>query len=157
MASKIPQAIWKRYRKIIRDAHDTFSQDVVIWKRAVEVVLLYNEDNNISNYDNVELKVLIGYNYFRTWPITRKTGAGEIDEQNMIIIINKDYLNELGYINAQGMFNFKPDKDLFLHRGILYKPEGDTPISQAYDDPLHVLIILRREETETGTDRLNQT
>lgn len=150
----IPAGAWSKYKSVMKKAHDAFNQDVLIWVRHRPIVTLFNEQEEPSG-DRVELKVLVGYNFFRTWPITKHSQSGELDNQNMIVMINREYLGDLGYVTANGYFNFKPDKDYFIHRGIKYKAEGDTLLSQAHNDPLHFQLILRREETITGEEQFN--
>lgn len=150
MGKLVSDAKWDAFRDLIKDAHDTFNQDTITWRRATKSVPRYFEDNIITSYTNIELQCLIGFNSFRTWPLTKHTESGELDEQNMYAMFSKDYLEELGYLNSEGYFNFKAGADLFIHRGILYKPEGDTFFSQAGSDPLHVVIVLSREELFTG-------
>lgn len=147
----IPGSIWTKYKRLMYKAHQSFNQDTLIWVKHTPRVTLFQEQEELSG-DRVELKGLIGFNFFRTWPITKHSSAGELDNQNMLVIFNREYLSELGYLTPQGYFNFKPDKDYFIHRGIKYKGEGDTFLSQAHDEPLHIQIILRREETLTGED-----
>lgn len=158
MGALIPDSVWTTVRGIIRDAHDTFNQDTITWVSHTQTtVARYNEDDPGYTPTNIELKCLLGYNYFRTWPMSRFEEEGEIDEENMIVLFNKDYLSDLGYLTSEGYFNYKGDRDLFIHRGIKYRPAGDTLLSQAKDNPLFLMVILRREVVPTGTDRLNQS
>ena len=158
MTQLVSNTKWAQFRKLIRDAHDTLSQDVIIWRRYTQnTVPRYREDDDGSTFVDINLKVLNGYNYFRTWPLTRHTLGGELDAQNMIILLNKDYLSDLGFLTLKGYFDYRADRDLFFHRGLKYRGEGDTFLSQAFDDPLFIMIILVREETLTGTDRLDQS
>jgi hypothetical protein len=115
----------------------------------VDTIARFNEEN-IDNGIPIPLKVLISYNYFRTWPLSKHDTQGESDNQNMAVFINRDYLSSLGYLTSKGYLSFNPATDFFIHRGIKYKGEGDTFASQAYDDPLLILIVLRREEILTG-------
>ncbi len=158
MTQLISTAKWAQFRKLISDAHDTLSQETITWRRFTRsTVPRYREDSDGSIFTDIALKCLNGYNYFRTWPLTRHTAGGELDAENMIVLLNKDYLKNLGYLTSQGYFDYRTDLDLFFHRGIKYRPEGDTFISQAFDDPLFIMLILVREEIATGTDRLNQS
>lgn len=147
--SFINPATWAKYKSLMRKAHDTFNQATVTWVRGAVVLQRFNEQEEPSgNY--VDLKGLINYNVFRTWPITRNENTGESDNQNMVLILNREYLSELGYLTSRGYFNFRPDLDYFIHQGIRYKAEGDTAAAQAYDDPLFIYLVLHREETLTG-------
>jgi len=156
MGEVVSSAQWARYKKIIDKAHGSFNQDTLIWIKYNDSVPRYNEELG-ENGTRIELKALIGYNSFRTWPITRRDNAGELDNQNMVAYINRQYLIDLGYTTPQGYFNFRPDKDYFIHRGLRYKAEGDTLLSQAYDDPLLVLIVLKREELKNGETMFQQS
>lgn len=149
--SLVPQAIWNKYKAIIRAAHDSFNGDTITWIRSIPNISVFNEEEEASP-NSVKLKVLIAYNYFRTWPITERSQLGEQDNENMTVLINKKYLKELNYLTPapNEYFNFNPGADFFIHRGIKYKSEGDTFTSQAFDDPLFVQLILRREEILEG-------
>jgi hypothetical protein len=150
----IPASLWSRYRAVMKQAHDSFSQDILVWVRHNPVIMPFQEQEQPSG-NRVELRVLIGYNFFRTWPITKHSSSGAIDNQNMLVFVNKDYLQELGYLNSNGYLNFTPERDYFVHRGIRYKAEGDTFLSQAHDNPLHIQFILHREETLVGDTQYN--
>ncbi len=146
----ISDADWAKYREIINSVHDDFNQDNLTWRRANSTqVALFNEQAE-NNYTDIVLKALVGYNFFRTWPMTRHSESGELDNQNMVVYLNRDYLSKLGYLTPEGHFNYRPDKDTFIHRGIEYKCEGDTLLAQAKDTPLLIMLILRREELKTG-------
>ena len=152
----VTEEAWQKYRDIINSVHDDFNKDILIWRRNVPVTIPLFNESPLNEYQDINLKVLIAYNYFRTWPITRHTNTGELDNQNMAVYINRKYLQDLGYTTDQGYFNFRPDKDIFVHRGIHYKCEGDTLIAQAGSLPLLIQLILRREEIPTGSDLYNQ-
>lgn len=146
---------WGVYKDLMGSAHLTFSQKSVIWKRRIELVNRYGEDTDSTknNFNNVPLLVLINYNYMRTWPITNNTESGEIDEQSAQIIINKDYLKTNGYLNDSGYFNYQPDYDRLIIDGLQYKFFGDTSVAQMQDDDVHITFIVKRDITETGTNR----
>ena len=153
----ISDARWNTYKALINSIRDSFNQDTLLWRRAqVTSIPLYNEDNPFDSFTDINLKVLVAYNYFRTWPITKDTIQGATDEQNMVIHINRDYLDGLGYLTAEGYFDFKPEDDVFIHRGIRYRTSGDTFHSQAKDEPLFIQLILVRDVIATGTDRHGQ-
>lgn len=153
--SLIPLAGWDYYKALMRKAHDTFNQDTLTWLRASDVVNRFNEQEDLAPTITPILG-LIGFNSFRTWPMTLQQSGGELDNQNMIVYFNKQYLSENGWLKPNGYLDYKPDKDYFIHRGIKYKSEGDTFVSQAYDDPLHVMLILRREELMVGETQFDQ-
>lgn len=150
----ISPAKWAQYKAIVNNAANSFNQSVLIWVRGVDKIEAFREEEHESG-NRVNLKVLIGFNSFRTWPITMQSQSGELDNQNMLVYINKQYLRDLGYLTSTNYFNFSPDIDYFIYQGIRYKCEGDTPVSQASDDELHVTLILHREEVLTGNGRFN--
>lgn len=152
MAKLVSDALWAKYTALMRDAHDTFNGATVTWIRGDRRIEHFNEQEHDSG-DSMELQVLIGYNTFRTWPITLKDQQGEVDNQNMLLYINRQYLQELDLLTPRGYFKFNPDLDYFIHMGIKYKSDGDTAAAQAYNDPLFILVILRREETLNGNEQ----
>lgn len=148
---------WGKFKAIIDRFHSVVNQDNLIWLRHTPQVTLFNEEESSLAPTSITLKVLIGYNFFRTWPITRHSESGELDNQNMVVLINREYLRSLGYLTPQGYFNFRPDKDYFLHDGIKYKSEGDTYLSQAGETTkLFIQLILKREEVDTGVQPFYQ-
>jgi hypothetical protein len=153
--SLVPLASWDYYKALMRKAHDTFNQDTLTWLRATDVVSRFNEQEDLAPTITPILG-LVGFNSFRTWPMTLQQSSGELDNQNMIVYFNKQYLSENGWLKANGYLNYRPDRDYFIHRGIKYKAEGDSFVSQAYDDPLHVMLILRREELLVGEVQFDQ-
>jgi hypothetical protein len=139
----------------MKTAQDTFGQAKLIWQReSGTIVSKFNEEES-NSFTTIELKALMLYNTFRTWPLDRHEGTGELDDQNVVALLNVDYLKEQGYLTPQGYFDFQPSKDKFVHLGILYEAEGDTAVAQAKEDPLHIYLILRRQETKTGKKRFN--
>ena len=151
----ISAAKWAEYRTLVNKiGTEDFNNDTLTWRRAsATTVPEFFEDDILNVKTDIALKVLIGYNYFRTWPMTEDTLHGAQDEQNMVVHINKDYLSGLGYLSAAGYFDFKPEDDVFIHRGIVYRSFGDTFHSQAMDDPMFIQLILKRDIIATGTDR----
>jgi hypothetical protein len=142
---------WEHYKSIIRDAKDTFDQAIITWIRSKGGLDYHGEDNATERFDEIGINGLMIFNSFRTWPITRFTETGATDQENVVLQLNRRYLDELGYLTADGDFAFNPTADRFKYLGKVYKAAGDTPISQAPDDPLHFYIILQREETDTGS------
>ena len=150
----INPAQWQVYKNIINSAHKTFNQDILTWRRLTTGLQVFGEDDPQNNtYEDIQLEVLITYNIFRTWPITQNTPDGLLDRENIVMMLNKKYLSDLGYLNADGYFQFDPGKDKFFHHGQEYRAMGETPVSQAGDDPLHFYIILIRQKTETGNSK----
>lgn len=155
MGRLVTSAQWAAFKKLIRNGHDTFSQDTLVWRRAKRVIKRYREDGDVLAYENIPLKCLVGYNTFRTWPLTKHGETGELDDQNQLVYLNREYLRELGYLNSQGYLAFNPGVDEFFHRGSVYKAEGDTLASQAHDDPLLFLLVLRRKALLTSDEQFN--
>ena len=150
----ISDAQWGVYKNIIDNAHTFFNQDVVIWRRLRTGLQRYGEDDpNNNSYDDINLRCLITYNIFRTWPINKNTPSGLLDRENEVMMLNKQYLQDAGFINSDGFFDFDPGNDLFIHKGQVYRSMGETPISQAKEDPLHFYIVLIRQRTETGNSK----
>ena len=142
---------WQTYRNIINKAHDSFSQDNIIWHRYSRGFQRYGEDTKGNeNCDDIVLKCLIGYNFFKTLPITKETASGALDGENIVLMLNKKYLEDLGYLNNDNFFDMDPGKDSFTHRGLKYRAAGETEVAQAGNEPLMFYVILKREETETG-------
>ena len=147
-------AQWQVYKNIINQAHDSFNQDTIVWHRYIGGFKRYGEDEPESNKsEDIDLKCLIQYNIFRTWPMTKKTPSGTDDKESIVLILNKNYLEGLGYTTTDGFFTMNPGKDLFILHGIGYRPSGETEVAQAGDEPLLFYIVLSRDENETGTDK----
>jgi len=145
---------WQSFKNIINKAHDSFNQDVVLWKRFTRSYQRYGEDVVGKDYfDDVSLNCLISFNVFRTWPISDETTSGVLDKENMVMILNKNYLDENGYLNDNGFFDMDPGKDYFIHMGIEYRSAGEIPVAQAHDENLLFYIILKRRETKTSGDK----
>jgi len=142
---------WADYNKIINDAGDTFNKMIITWRRLVRKINDYGEDDG-SDYVDIDLEVLIHYNYFRSWPISKETQGGTIDQQNLMLYINRAYLESLGYMTENNYFDFDPGNDRFIIKGDIWKASGDTDAAQAHDLPLLYLIILEREKSEKTGD-----
>jgi hypothetical protein len=150
MADLVGNSVWAQYKSIINDGHDTFNQDQIIWLKSRGGIDRNGEDNLTEQFAVVTLLGLFDYNAFRKWPINQTTDTGELDRQTEVILLNIKYLRDSGYLTPAGNFNFQQDADRFIHKGIKYKSTGQTPISQAKDEPLLIMIILSREEILTG-------
>jgi len=147
----LSSAQWQIYKNVINSAHDSFNQDDVTWRRHTLGFQRYGEDlSNNETWTDITLKALIGYNIFRVWPMTKESIGGASDSENILMILNKKYLEDLGYLNSAGFFDMDPGKDIFMHRGIEYRSSGETEVAQAGDKPLLFYIVLSREETSTG-------
>lgn len=150
---EVGDTIWEEYKELIQvDAADTFFKDSIIWKR-VDLFLDENGEDEIGKtFTDVSLECLIDYNDFRTWPLTRNTETGELDKQTAVVILSLKVLEDLGYLNGNGNFDFNSDEDRFEIDGVLYKPFGDTNTAQAKDKPLLFQLVLEREDTPTSED-----
>lgn len=153
MTRKISDLQWDIYKKIINDAHEDFNQDTITWVRQLHSMPRYGEDEGNRSTGNITLKCLNAYNFFRTWPMTDESVAGKIDKESQVVMLNKEYLNGLGYLTVDGNFDFDPGADYFIFQGQKLTAAGETPLSQAYDDPLHIMLILKREPTPTGSPK----
>lgn len=143
---------WENYKSLINQAHDTFSQDTIVWKRSLGGIDYNGEDNLTERFSSIDLKCLINYNVFRVWPTNQPTTTGELDRETMALLLNIRYLDSLGYLNANGNFVYNQDKDRFIHHGITYKSGGDTKVAQANDEPLIIQLMLIRQETNTSDE-----
>jgi hypothetical protein len=150
----VSPAQWQVYKNIINKAHDSFNQDTVTWRRISAGLQRYGEDNVANEtYIDVELKCLIDYNGFRTWPVTIEKATGAVDMESMCMGLNINYLRNEGLLDPQGNFQFDPGKDKFFHMGQEYRAAGETPVAQAGDEPLIIYVILSREKTPTGQNK----
>lgn len=153
MSDLVGTTQWQSFKNLMRDAHDTFHQKEVVWKRQKSQMDRWGEDNIDNGYDSINLKVLINYNYRRSWPVTFRTETGDQDRESMQLLINKQYLSELGYLNGAGYFDFNPSDDYFVIDGLNHISMGDTPISQAQSTDILISIIVKREDTLTHIKR----
>ena len=156
MTQLVSDADWAKFVKVVADSHDTFNKQTITWVRSDGSFNVDGEDEN-KNTSDVSLEVLLNYNHFRTWPITRTTETGELDRQSVVVLINVDYLRGLGYINVNNNFQFSADEDRFIIEGIKYKDYGFTKVSQAQTtvgvaEGLLIQLVLAREETETSDE-----
>jgi len=150
----LSSAQWQAYKNVVNQAAESFNQEIVTWYRFTRGFQRYGEDNEANaHYDQISLNCLIHFNIFRTWPMTEETIGGAIDQESIVMMLNKKYLEDDGYLNSAGFFDMDPGNDYFIHMGVKYRSAGETPVSQAGDEPLHFYIILKREETPTGTQK----
>ena len=142
--------VWPKFKDVINNlAHPLFNQKEVIWMRLIENVDYHGEGVS-RKYNPIQLKVLIGFNDFRVWPMDKNTETGAVDVQNMYLLINKAYLEGLGYINENGYFAFNTQNDYFIVDGIEYTDSGDTDVSQAGVEAVLFYMILQRRSYVTG-------
>jgi hypothetical protein len=150
--SFLTSADWALYTNTINQASDTFNKELITWHSLTKRINRMGEDNPTSQtFTNITLEVLVQYNVFRTWPINKETKTGDLDKESILVIVNKQYLSDLGYLNNAGYFEFRPDEDRFSLHGKTYRCAGDTPASQTNTDPLLFYIIMEREILSTGS------
>ncbi len=143
---------WQDYYDAINEWQDDVFQQDIVWKRNYVNNSKTGEDNNIRFMD-ITLKGLIQYNYFRSWPVNQTEDSGEIDKNSIVIYLNIDYLDKLGYINSNKQFTFNPGLDRFLINGLVYTTDGESHVAQAHHKPLFIFMVLKREEIQTGEDK----
>lgn len=144
---------WLEYVEVINEFAQDASQESIIWHRSKGGLDRFQEDNKTERYDTIELKGLILYNVFRTWPIDRDSESGMLDNQNCMVFLTNKVLEDLGYLNTAGYFDFKHDTDWFEIAGIRYRPAGDTQAAQAkplveQKYPLMTCVILTRHQVD---------
>lgn len=150
----ISDSQWAVFEKIINNAHSFFNQEDLTWVRQTNNLQRYGEDTKANKgTEEIILKCLNGYNYFRSWPMTDETSAGKLDKESMIVLLNKKYLLDAGYLTSDGNFNFDPGADHFIFQGQKMDAAGETPMSQAKSSPLFIMLILKREPTQTGSSK----
>lgn len=154
MPSLLSPAQWDLVKSVIKDANDTFGMRQIIWKKALGSLDVDGEDSNPIRYEDKILLGLIEYDYFKKWATQSSSSSGYLDNQNQVLLLNKEYLASQGYLNANGNFDFNPDIDKFVDAGITYKSIGYTDVSQAQVDPFLYMVILTREEINTGSNSL---
>lgn len=152
----IDKKTWGDLAALVNEATNQgdFSNKHITWRRKKAVLTEFAEDqDSFTNFEDVDLLVLCNYNFLRSWPVTAETESGQLDRQSIQLMINKQYLRDLGYINSSNYIKYNPDYDRFILDGVTYRAMGDTPASQALDDDLFISIIIQREETFTGNVR----
>lgn len=143
-ASLVPNKSWDKYKKVITTFIDQDAgRQTIIWAKNVDQLLTHGEDY-IPKYYPIEIEALCYYNAFRNWPMDKTTIAGELDEENLSILISTEYVRKIGYLNKNGYWDFNWSMDRFVINGIVYKPSGDTQVAQAKDQALVFMVILKR-------------
>ena len=145
----IPDSVWDKFDRVINNfVNNDVGKQKIIWANKLNVISNYGEDSG-AKYIYRELEVLCNYNAFRNWPMNKETLSGESDQENLCIILTKNYLEKLGHINENGYFDFNWSEDRFILHGIVYKPSGDTEIAQSRGTNLLFQIILKRDMDST--------
>lgn len=144
-AALVPNKCWDRYKRIISTFMDKDAgRQSIIWAKNVDQLLTHGEDY-IPKYYRIEIEALCFYNAFRNWPINKATVSGELDEENLSILVTMEYIESIGYLNKDGYWDFDWSKDRFVINGQVYKPSGDTQVAQAKDQALVFMVLLKRD------------
>ena len=146
----ISNAQWVAYKAAIDLAGDIFNKDIITWQRLNMGIDYNGEDGMANQFTDIDLECLISYNYFRVWPVVTETMGGQFDKNTIVCLLNKHYMDGLNYTDAEGQFNFKPGEDKFVLRGLEYRCGGYSHVSQANNEPLLFMLILKRQEILTG-------
>lgn len=120
-------------------------RQTITWAKWVQQPNTHGEDFE-PVYKNIQIEALCYYNSFRNWPINKETVTGELDDENLSIMITDQYLESIGHLNSDGYWDFDWSSDRFIVNGIIYKPSGDTQVAQAKDQALVFLVILKRDK-----------
>lgn len=123
----------------------------VVWRRCVQYTNRYQEDGVTTQ--EITIHTLSNYNYMRSWPITVPVESGEIDRQSIQLLFLRKEFQDLSLLTPEGYLLMDPARDRFVMEGLIYKPVGDTFVSQAGSNDILISIIVKREETPTGTFR----
>ena len=147
----VRNADWDRYKHIVQKfLEDDSGRQTIGWCRNINQMLFMGEDKS-PKYHLILIEALCYYNAFRNWPINKATVSGELDDENLVILIPKTAIQQ--YLNRHGYLNFNWSEDRFIINGIPYKPDGDTEVAQAKDEPIVFQIILKRDrDTVLGPD-----
>lgn len=139
----VRNADWDRYKHVVQKfLEDDSGRQTIGWCRNIDQMLYMGEDKS-PKYTLVLIEALCYYNAFRNWPINKATVSGELDDENLVILIPKSSI--LDYLGPNGYLKFNWSEDRFLINGIPYKPDGDTDVAQAKDEAIVFQIILKRD------------
>ena len=144
---------WKRYKDIVNKFIDTDAgKQEFLWLHKIEQPSAFGEDAGIS-YVPIKLEGLFHYNYIKTWANNRLRDSisGELQYDDQVLYISKNQLEERGYLNEYGYWDFNWAEDRFIVNGKVLQPGGDTQVAQAKDEALMFFVVLQRmspEETE---------
>lgn len=134
---------WDRYKHIVQKfLEDDAGRQTIGWCKNLDQPLFMGEDV-APEYVLIPIEALCYYNAFRNWPINKATITGELDDENLVILIPKSSIKP--YLNSFGYLKFNWSEDRFIINGITYKPSGDTEVAQAKDEPIVFQIILKRD------------
>lgn len=139
----VRNADWDRYKHVVQKfLEDDSGRQTIGWCKHIDQMLFMGEDK-IPKYTLILIEALCYYNAFRNWPINKATVSGELDDENLVILIPKSAIQQ--FLNKDGYFQFNWSEDRFIINGIHYKPDGDTEVAQAKDEPIVFQIILKRD------------
>ncbi len=152
MAALLSASQWQLYKDAINAAGETFNEVPITWRRKTVHMDRYGEDPTGAGaaFVDVEIKALVLSNYFRSWPINDAKLVGELDEENLTIMLNYEYIRDNNWVTTDGYFDFEPVLDLFLIKGRAYKAFGDIDVAYANDEPMMFWINVAREIISTG-------
>lgn len=137
---------WARYKKIVRNFMDIDAgRQPIIWLRHINQMLAFAEDST-PQFTAIPMEALCFYNAFRNWPIDKSTSSGALDEENLSIYVSTQAIEKLGFLNQDKYWDFNWTEDRFVIHGMVYMPSGDTEISQAKDESLAFMVILKRDQ-----------
>lgn len=148
----LSSADWQEYLDQLSAFNEEFASCEVIWRRYQGTNNRFNEDPQESpngRYTDVVLKVLKNDNYMRTWPITKTSETGEIEDTSVQLYIFLPMLKSLGYAIGNQM-QVNPGYDRFIIDGLVYKIAGRTPTAQAGNQNAWYTLICRQEEPQNG-------
>lgn len=151
--SLIPNDAWEYFKDIQAQAFESFGKEDITFVKRTKNLNRYQEDTlTAGNFQTINLKCLISYNYYRVWGVNKTAPSGETEGQSIVLLLNKSILAQSNpeLIDAKGNFIFDSATDHFIHRGMKYTPQGDTFLSQANNTPLLFMFILERDRKATG-------
>lgn len=142
---------WTKLAETVNAFSDSASGYTVTWKKYIGDIDRYREQGDLKSEDR-EMKTLVDFNAFRTWPQDKRSEQGTIDKEYCALYLNKAYLSTKGWLTANRNFDFNPGMDRFVIDGTTYKPSGDTTVSQTFSDSLFIILILEREAYVTSKE-----
>lgn len=154
MPTYIQNNQWAQFRDVIDNFNDDAFNQPVQWLHTVNTLSEFGEDNNVV-HETIELKGLIWYNDYRSWPTSIPKPSGIVDGQSVVLYLNIKYLytNFPTKLNADNFLKLDIGNDVFIINGQRYKAAGESQTAQASDKPLILFIILKREESTTSQDK----
>ena len=145
---------WDNYKKVL---NDFFNNDIglqpIIWLKHQDIPPEFGED--VSSYIKVKINGLLHYNYIKLWPYNQPNVTGSDNNMYFAMYLSKSSLSESGHL-INGYFELDPEQDRFIINNHVYKPSGDSDLSQSKDEPLWVFIILIRVDKEEATNLIKQ-